>query len=322
MFITDSDCITATDLTAVDPEVTTLQPVIQGPAIVGPASVIRQAVEDCCQEIVARYQGYSGYLVSGPGGYANHLAAITNNYSTSISRPRMRLNQVVVLEPDPAKGLVRRWLIYRALSFFFRALYHRKIEDRYESKMNFYEAEAKKSWQRIEWAGIPIVLTPLCAPGAIREYQAGTWGQSNVSATGSGSSDPGNQYDVVITWTGQSYLNYRKPNNSESAPSIIASIQVPAGEYLEVSLSGLNPPNGIMPDVGVADGAYSPMAAMGWNIYAGISGTALCLQNATPIPIATTTYTLSAVPGVNSMTARVGQSPDFSYAFNRVLQRA
>jgi hypothetical protein len=322
MFITDSDCITATDLAAVDPEVTSLQPVLQGPAIVGPESIIRQAVEDCCQEIIARYQGYSGYLVSGPGGYANHLAAVTNIYSTSISRPRMRLNQVVILESDPAKGLVRRWMIYRALTFFFRSLYHRKIDDRYEAKMNFYEAEAKKSWQRIEWAGIPIVLVPLAAPGAIREYQAGTWGQSNVTATGSGSSDPGSQYDVVITWTGQEYQNYRNHNNSESAPSIIASIQVPAGEFVQVSLSGLNPPNGVMPDVGVADGAYSPMAATGWNIYAGISGTTLCLQNSTPIAIGTTTHTLSAVPGVNSMTVGVGQYPDFSYSFNRVLQRA
>lgn len=330
MFITDADAVSVADLEAVDPEVLTLaNQVKNGTPLVGPESIIRQANDHACHEITAKFQGYSGYLVSGPGGFANHLAAITNNYSTTISRPRMRLNQIVSVEPDPSKRLVKNWIKYLSLQFFYRSVYHRFMgsgnkgtnDDRLAYKMYAYEEEAKNSWNRLEWAGLPLVLVPLCAPGAVREYQAGVWSASNVTAGGSGSLETGNQYDVVITWTGLTYQSYKQPMNSESAPSAIQSVQTAAGQYLTVSIATLNPPNGIMPNVGVSDGAYSPMPALGWNIYAGVSGGPLYLQTSSPIPIATTSYTFSEVPGVNSMTVGVGQAPDFNYAFNRVLQR-
>jgi hypothetical protein len=321
MFITDGDCITQQDLAAIDPEVSQLQPALQGPPIVGPESVIRQAVDDCVDEIMARFQTYSGYMMAG-GGAAPAIAAVMNTgLASTISRPRMRANQVVALSPDPTKQHMRRWISYRALTFFFRSLFHRKIDDRYERKMDFYEDEAKKAWNRLEWVGLPVCLVPLAAPGALREYQPGFWGQANVTASGSGSAESGNQYDVVITYTGQTYQSYKTTNNAESAPSAIASIQVAAGQFITVNLNNLNPPNGLLPNLGIADGVYSPMAAAGWNVYCGISSQTLCLQNTSPVPIGTTSYTFPGVPAVNSMAVGVGQSADFNYAFVRPFQR-
>ncbi len=322
MLITDNDIVTLADLNAVDPEVGTLSKAMPNvPPITGPESVIRQAADHVCRMIESQWQNFSGYLMS-PGNSANQVAAVMNVYSTSVTRPRFRQNMVVAIEPDPTKHHIRECIKYYSLYAMFRSQYHRKIDDRFGLKMNFYDGEYKRAWQRFQATGCPIVLSPLVCPGAVREYQAGTWGNSNVTAGSSGSTETGNEYDVVISYVGQAYTSWTKPNNSESAPSAIVTIQASEGQVLTVDISTLNPPNGNMPNVGTADGVYSPMPATGWLIYAAPTGQTPVLQTSSPIAIGTQSYTLPNAPVTNGQTVGVGQFPDYNYAWVRVLNRA
>jgi len=172
-----------------------------------------------------------------------------------------------------------------------------------------------------------VVIQPLACPGAVREFQAGTWGTANLSGTGSGSTETGNPaYDVAITWVAiPGYISQVNRGNSESAPSATATgFNVPAGQFLTVSIASLNPPTGTIPSaVGTASGIYTPLGATHWNIYAGKTGGTLYLQNPSPIPVATQSYALTGVvQQVNSNPVWVGQAPDYNYAFQNMLFRA
>ncbi len=324
MLFTDSDIISDVDLTAIDAQCATVAATqdiqIQ---ITGAQGIIRKTAEECGHEIVSQFQNYSGYLAS-PSIGINHTAAVNNIFSSSISRPRFRLNQVVALTPDPSMRLIQQWLAYSALYKLYRAAFARyaKKEDRFERKMELYADERGTAWNRIEAAGIPIVLVPLPCPGAIREPGAGTFSASNVSAAGSGSGDPGSQYDVAITWTGAQYVSPSNPANNESGPSASVSIDVAAGQLITVSISGLSAPASTPPNVGTADGLYTQMQATGWNVYVGTPGGTLYLQNATPIAVATTSYTLASKPTLSGSVLGAGQFPDYNFAWQRVRMRA
>jgi len=290
----------------------------------GPGSIIRRAIEEAGTEITSAFQNFSGYLV-GLGISANHVAAVLNTLTTAINRPRARLNQVCALDPDPTHLHMKRWLEYRALTGFYRSLYHRKVEDRFEKKMGNYRAEASIAWNNLTANGLPIVMQPLACPGALRELGSGTWGPSNVSAGGTGSSETGHAYDIAITWVNsQGYISWANNGNSESAPSaLVSAVPVLAGQVLTITLAGLNPPNGTIPqNLGTADGIYTPLPATAWNVYIGISGQTLWLQNASPIPIATTSYTLAGGPTLTGNPMGKGQHPDYNFAFQTVLWRA
>jgi hypothetical protein len=322
LLFTDSDIITPGDLAVVDQEVITDATALNV-TLSGPGSIIRRAVEEAGTEITAAFQNFSGYLV-GLGISANHVAAVLNTLTTAINRPRARLNQVCALDPDPTHLHMKRWLEYRALTGFYRSLYHRKVEDRFEKKMNNYRAEANFAWSNLTSNGLPIVLQPLACPGALRELGSGTWGPSNVSASGTGSSEIGHVYDVAITWVNsQGYVSWANNGNGESAPSAIVTLSAITRSVLTLALAGLNPPNGTIPqNLGTADGIYTPQPATGWNVYVGITGQTLWLQNATPIPIATTGYTLADAPTLTGNPMGQGQHPDYHFAFQQVLWRA
>ena len=303
-------------------------------------------MEGAGHEIVARFQNFSGYLLS-PGVNLNHVAAVQNILSTAISRPRMRLNQVVVLEPDPSMSTMHRWLKFRALKDVYAAAFRRfgKSSDRYQTKMDAWYEQAIQCCRRIESVGVGVVLIPLPCPGAVREFNAGTFSQSNVNMGGSGSTDPGNVlYNVAITWTGTQpygagYLNALNKNNSESGWSAIIQVPSSPASVISVNLSGLNPPNSnSFPAIGTAAGLYTVMLATGWNIYVGLASqfaigpqaaptgqpsvNPMWLQNSTPIPIATTSYTLPNAPIGNTSPLQSGQFSEYSFSCMNVLGRA
>jgi hypothetical protein len=327
MLLTDSDILTPEALAAVDPEVSS--PKIQefAPPLEGPHSIISKTAYQACHFLTSMFQGFSGYLMA-PGSSANHIAAVMNVSSTGISRPRVRMNQVVAEDPDPAKRIVRTWMEYEALYRFFQALFHRKMDDRFEKKMLHYASERSDAWSMIENCGLPVVIQPLPCPAAIREYNSGSWGISNVTAGGTGSTEAGNSYDVAIAYTAPSYLppgqtlNGFDRGNGESAASAKVTIAAAAGQVLTVSIASLNPPTGMNPAVGTADGVFSQLPAVGWQVYVGLSGASLYLQNATPIPIATKTFTLPDAPVLSGFGPTLGQSADYNYAFVRTLMRA
>jgi hypothetical protein len=342
MLFNDYDPVCGLDLQVIDPEVLAVA-AVENIVVDGPASITRETVESCGHDIMARFQNFSGYLLS-PGVNLNHQAAVMNILTTAISRPRMRLNQVVVMEPDPSLCMMHRWVKFRVLKEIYAAAFRRfnKSADRYQAKRDAWDEEATKCWRRIESQGVSVVLIPLPVPGAVREFNVGTFTQSNVSMGGSGSADPGaQQYIVAITWTGsqpygQGYQNPLTKNNSESGWSAIISVNSTVGQVISVSIANLTPPNNAsFPAIGTAAGLYTVMSATGWNIYVGQSpvglGAAptgqpsintLWLQNSTPIPIGTTSFTLPNAPIGNTYPLQPGQTPDFAFSCMNVLQRA
>jgi hypothetical protein len=325
VLFTDSDIITTTDLQAADAECVKVAS-SENPAIAlsGSGSIIQKSIEECGHQVRAQFQNFSGYLVS-PGINLNHVAAVLNILSTAINRPRMRLNQVVALDPDPTKCLFKRWLVYYALFQLYRDAYARfsRNTDRFERKMNLYDDEANKAWKRLISDGVPVVLQPLACPGAIREFGAGTFGSGNVSAGGTGSTETGHTYTVAITWVAQpAYVSQTNKGNAESAGSATVQVSPTSGQVITVNINGLTAPGATIPAIGTADGLYTPLVASGWNVYVSLDQANWYLQNATPIPLATTSYTLANAPVLSGYTLQPGQFADYNFAFQNVLFRA
>jgi hypothetical protein len=318
MTLTDSDIITQADLVGVDPEVDKTAP---NESIDVPTA-IRLGMESVIHTISTRYQGFSGYLMS-PGSSAGHNAAVMNTYSTAVSRPRVRPNQVVGIGPDPARREMHTWIKYASLYAFYRSAYHRKIDDRYEKKMLFYGLENNQARDRLDATGLPVVLSPIPCPGAVRELNVGTWGAANVSAGGSGSTEPGGRsLDVAITWVGAGYVSAAKPANQESAGSPMLTQAMLASQVVSVNIASLNPPNGLIGMIGTADGVFGQIPATGWNVYVGLFDQVMWLQNASPIPVATKTFTLPNAPVLSGSPLGYGQFPDYNFASARMIQRS
>ena len=322
MLFTDADVITTDDLIVLDPECTKVA-TAESITIDGYSSIIRHALEEIGNRLMNLYQNYSGYYVS-PGMNLAHVAAVNNIGSTSVSRPRMRLNQVVALSPDPSQRHFKHVLEYKSLRLLYRAAFARfsKQTDRYQRKMDFYDGEEKSAWSDLLSVGVPIVLVPLPCPGAIRELGAGTFNAAAVSASGSSSSEAGNTYDVSITWTGADYQTPLVRKNNESAGSAIVTHTVAAKQVLTVSIAALTPPTISPANVGTADGLYTQMAATGWNVYVGLAGETQYLQNATPISVSTTSHTFTDAPVLSGYAIQPGQFPDYNFAYQRVFSRA
>lgn len=326
MLLTDSDIVTAAHLQSLDSECARVA-AAETPAIQleGPESIIRRAVTSCGDELKAAFQNFSGYLLS-PSMSINHVAAVMNTYSAAISRPRFRLNHVVAIEPDPSKHAVRRWIEYSALEKLYRSAFHRfigqKNGDRYEAKMLMYHEEKDAAWRCLRSQGIPVVLIPLPCPGALREFDAGTFGASNVSADPANSSDPGGKYLVAITWVGQPYVSPSQKHNAESAGSAQVSITTTDQQIITVDISGLTPPTLDPPAVGTAEGLYTRMPAVAWNVYVGGSADALYLQNVIPIPLVSTSYSLADAPVLAGGRLQAGQFSDSSFSWQNMLHRS
>lgn len=323
MLFTDGNFVATADLQIIDGE---FQDVATEEGITVDASassLITRSLSELGEDLTSKFQNFSGYLM-GIGMDNNHVAAVLNVLSTAINRPRAFLNQVVVSEPNPTKLPVKRWAEYICLHAFYRAVYHRKLNDRYEKKMLMYEKEKKAAWARLKGNGVPIVLTPLPAPAAGLEYNPGTWADTaNVMDYGSGSSDPGTTYQVAVTWVAiPPYVSASVQGNGESAGSTIISHALAAGKFLKVDITSLNPPNGMPAAIGTADGVYSPVVATHWNMYVGAKTGPLYLQNASPIAIATKTNTLAATPTLSGTILNAGQAAQYNFSQQNIIWRA
>ena len=321
---TDNDCITIADLQAVDAECADVASSQTPPiGLEGERSVIRRAMERCGSKIISVSQTMTGYYISSGLGL-NHIMAVMNVGGFGIERPRLMLNQLVTLDPNPTKRQYRIWLENSALAYLYRDAYARfgKQGDRFAAKHEMYQSEADGAWAQLASCGFPIILTGyLACPGAIREFNAGTWDQTCLSVGGSGSTETGTSYDVAITWVGSPYVSPTNKGNAESAPSAIASTPTAAGQVITVNITALNPPAVTAPAIGLADGAMLQMAATGWNVYIGPSGGILRLQNVTPIAIGTKSYTLANKPTTTGATADLGQYSTTNLAFAPLFKR-
>jgi len=314
----DQDVITQTDLLAIDPEIADVADV-EDITVEGPQSICRESWNECADILLDAMQAFGGDIIAWPG-------TLTTYGAFGISRPRLRLNQIVLSTPYANRhSVLYRWMIYRALTMFYRAASNRRSIDRYELKFERFEKDTKKHWRTLFATGLPMVALPLACPGAVHELQSGTFGLlTNLAVVAGGTMPADTAFDVAITWVdGTQYVSPANTQNAESGPSVTLTVTVPTGNVLQVNLSGLNPPSSksAMLQRGIADGPYITRTASGWNAYVGPTGGILTLQNAAPIPVATTTYTLPDAPTTTGAQMLPGQFPDANYTFQRICQR-
>ena len=306
----DDDFVTVDHLMALDPEVLEIASA-EGIATEGDGSVVRQAWDECADRLLEAIQTFGGELVETPG-------TITSGWFFSSSKPRVRLNQIVV---SPQYGrrtsTLQRWMTYRALALFYRAAMNRRVSDRYETKYDRMMDESRRMWRSLFASGLPVVLNPLPCPGAVHEIHAGEFDSTAVT-TIPGPGAPEGSYDVAITWVdGTAYVSPENKGNAESGPSRVLPIFVPADQLIQVSIAGLIPPGSAQYR------GEATRKATGWNIYVGEAGSGrLYQQNVAPIPLTTTSYSVAGPPALGvPYLLDSGQRADFNLTFQNIVGR-
>jgi hypothetical protein len=319
MLFTDGNFITPALLDSIDGEFSLVAAAQEIDAL----AFIAEAVNSAGAEFIGDIQNFSGYLYGVAVG-GNHQMAVMNILTGAINRPRALLNQIPVTEPNPTRTAFRRWVQFFVLYEFYTAMSWRTTTDRYSIKAEHYEKQKRRAWENLKGNGFPIVISPLPCPGALLEYNPGTWAAGNVTAVAGGASVALAAYDVAITYCSlPSYVSPANQGNAESAGAVTQTVAVPAAHVVSVSIVGLNPPSGTFnPAIGTAQGIYSPMPATHWNVYVGLPGGVLYLQNGSPIPVAATSYTLAGPPVLSGSPINAGQSSNWDFSFQNILWRA
>ena len=323
MIFTDGPFITYVDLDRIDGEFSSIankqSVVVDG----SPDSIIYTSTMDAGSTLIAKLQSFGGTL-NWVGIDSNNAATVVITGLTSVNRPRVVLSQVIVLEPNPMRRVMKRWVSYYTLFNFYRMIALRRTgEDRFADKTNMYDAEQERQWGVLKSIGIPVVITPFPSPGAIWEYGSGTWGTSNVTAISGGSAPSTVVYNVSITWVNnQNYISPTNQSGGESGGSQPVSVTVGTNKVININITSLNPPQGsVQSSIGVADGICPVQQPTGWNIYVGVVGGPLYLQNSSPIGISTLTYTFTGAPVATGFVQNEGQPAQYNITLQKTLYR-
>ena len=325
MLWTDSVFVAQDDLLRIDSEVSVVA-TSEGITLTGDNGLLRGAVEEAANEMMKLVISFGGYLNAGDLT-ANHLAAVLNVGVGNSVRQKIGLQQVVVSGDVPGQwNWIKQWTVFWALKTFYRDAFARLGGDRYKAKMDFYKEELQRRITPNLWAlGIPMVIRPLVRPAAKFERNTGTWDASNVvPVTGAGTAIT--SFDVIITYVDMSQPNFyasaATPNNCESEPSDILTVTPDGTQVIQVNITSLRPPTGAQHPSQIMVVVVSPLKATHWNVYVGLQGGTLYLQNSSPIPIATKTYTLAGDPVLSGYKAGNGQWPDRRLSLIPTRQRA
>jgi hypothetical protein len=300
--LTDADHISAADMAAVDPELNDVA-TQEGITIEGDASICRNAWDECADFVLGKMDSFGGTLTVFGSPLAAGAGLLDPLRTLGTTASRVTLSQIVVSDPYPRRlSPMRRWMLYHALALFYRAASNRSISDRYAQKLERFELDAERHWKVLMVRGLPVVLKPVPAPGAIHEPNTGDWSPDNnlFAVANPTSTWPAGPIDIAITWlTGG-------VSAAESGPSQTLTLSLNAAQSPVVYISTLLPPSG----------------AIGWNIYAAKSGAStLWLQNAQPLALSQSAYPLAAAPVLAGTPLSTGQAPDFAFAFQNTLQR-
>ncbi len=323
---TDGEFISQADLQAVDSEVNRLG---AADAVAFP-NLLALACDEMGRKIIADSQSVQGYLTPWAVPY-NQAAAVLNATLPSVNRPRISLSQVVVSSSYPGySSALKQCTIHYALWLLFRNAMRRvasgKDADRYQAKMEEYDADIKKRYYpRFYNEGVPVVYKPLACPGATHEPNAGTFDSTRLSLTAGTNANATTTYYVAVTWTdsAQGYVSSANKGTGESGPSTAVPIAVTTNNVIKVDITPLNPPNGSGPaSIATGLGLFIKGNATGWNVYVGSSATGpLYLQNATPVAIATITYTLAGAPTTTGAAMDTGQGVQAMYTMQPSIAR-
>lgn len=322
MLFTDAILVSQATLAQIDSELPKVA-TGEGIAVDGVGAIADQVSSECAIELMAAVQTFGGLPSIGGVSWA-HNAAVLNTGYVGMDVPRVNLSQIVVdgLYPGLASPL-QRWVQYRALALFYRDASGRKgkANDRYEEKRENFNDLALKSWKQLKSTGLPFILAPMACPGAAREVGSGSWTAGNVAKV-AGVGTAGTFYVAITYVDGISYQTPVAKGNAESGPSAAFSITTLISEVVTVDITSLNPPDGTTPAIGISQGIVTRRAATGWNVYVGATASTLYLQNASPIPVATKTYTLPGGPVLSGYVMTSGQYPDANITFQNMLMRA
>jgi len=293
MLYTDRDCLTIQDVVAIDPDVLEVATAENIPTE-GDNSFIHQAVEECGSQLIAEFQNFSY-------NFDPHNFAIQAGFYGALGYdatpfPRIKLGMVVV---DSADNLyaspLKRYVTFLALRNFYNVASNRKLDDKYQAKMNQLDKDIKNKYLRnFRASGLPVVNYPIPCPGAKYELNQGIWDDSNVTAV-SGGSTTGDTYDVAITWV---------TNVGESGPSETITLTVPDNSVIAVDISSLNQPQG----------------TMAWKLFAGKTGNTMFLQEITSNGISS--VTLPSSPVLRGEIIGRGQPRDANLTFINLFNRA
>jgi hypothetical protein len=300
MLYTDDDVITQADLSALDPEVPSVATAEQI-TVEGDGGIIRQAWDECADKILSKVQSFGD-------GSSFQNGQLTNDWGGNSSR--VGLGQIVTTSAYHSRNsALHRWMTYRALVLFYRAASSRRGNDRYQEKRDQFEFDSREAWKNLFRSGLPVVWSPVPAPGSVHDA-SGTWDSANISAVVGGSQAGSISYDVTVTWANPSR------QNAESGPAKTLSLTVPAGQVIRVDIASLVVPSGAM-----IDRIYQQIAPTGWNVYVGPAGGIMRLQNGSPVPVATTAYTLADAPTTDGAPVGNGQTSDTNVTMQATLFR-
>lgn len=222
-------------------------------------------------------------------------------------------------------GELEAWATAEMIASVYRDAWARKNDDKYESKMEYYQEESGNREENYYTNGIGMVFNPMPQPDK----------PSTSLPTGGALLD--RVYNIRITWAG--LVGGSIP--IESAASLTLSVTVPANKLLTVDITNLTPPAGQILAGGQTPIQYA--TATGWYVYAGDASivdpdsdpVAPSKQNTSAIAIATKTWTEPTggliVTGakIGSLTSAdgwglpvgSGQAPDVYRTVGRKIQR-
>jgi hypothetical protein len=176
---------------------------------------------------------------------------------------------------------LKRWEAMHALALVYRDAYFSQLVDRYQAKWQEYGKLTGDARESFVASGLGLVSDPV--------IQAAP----PVLSTTPGP-QKGGEFYASVTWVNST--------NQEGTPSYASSITVADGNLMTVGVTG------------------APANAVGFNVYAGASLTAMFLQNNVPIPSGAT---YEYVPGqiAQGPLPGIGQTPDFMRPLARTILR-
>jgi len=173
------------------------------------------------------------------------------------------------------------WHVYQSLKLVYQDGYFNQLNDRYKGKRDQFEQLSKWAMNKLIETGLGIVSNPI-PQAAPPQLTSIPGGQAATT------------YCASVSWL--------DADNEEGQPSDPSTLTIPSGTALVVQ-----PVN-------------QPVNAAAWNVYVGLSPTAMALQNMSPLTLdqvwvqAGPVSTLGPPPGT-------GQSPDYYRPLTRVIQR-
>ena len=165
---------------------------------------------------------------------------------------------------------IKRWHALHTLELVYRDAYNNQLNDRYRVKWNEYQQLSGDARVRAIKYGIGLTSRPI-PQGAQPVF--GVVSGTTLSTT----------YYASISWA--------SGPGQEGAPSNLTTYQTVDGSALTVTND------------------LPPAVATGWNLYLGLTGAALALQNGTPLAIGQT-FQLPPSGVVAGRAPGTGQAPD------------